>query len=338
VKVWNPEGLVIYSNDRHIIGLRFPLENDVRTALEGGQFADVSNLSAKEDADERGFGQLLQVYIPIRQANGPVIGAFEIYETYAPLAAQIAQMQTRTTIIVAGGLLVLYLVLFGIVRAGSQTIDHQQAELGQRAAALERSYADTISSLAAAVDARDELTELHSERVTMLALRLGRYVGLDEESLKKLEIGAQLHDIGKIGIPDAILSKPGPLTDDEWECMRRHPLIGFDMIRNVGSLQDALPVVRSHHERWDGTGFPDAVASDQIPLHARIFSIVDAYDAITSDHPYRKGATISEALARIEEEAGSQFDPLLAIGFVAMISTDRREYASRLRLVTPEAA
>ena len=338
VKVWNPEGVVVYSTDRSIIGKRFPLEDDVQTALEGKPFADVSNLEAAEDQDDRGFGRLLQVYIPIRFGTGLPVGAFEIYETYGPLADQISQLQEQTSMLLAAGLLVLYLVLFGVVRAGSRTITSQQRELRQKAVDLEQSYSDIISALAAAVDARDSQTEMHSERVARLALRLGEYVGLDESGRRGLRIGAQLHDIGKIGIPDAILRKPGPLSTEEWQAMRRHPVIGFEMIRNVASLGEALPVVRCHHERWDGAGFPDGLAGENIPLAARVFAIVDTFDAITSDRPYRQGATVADALAVIEEEAGRQFDPILAIGFVAMMSNARREQAADMRAALRAAA
>lgn len=324
VKIWNPQGIVVYATDPKIVGRQFPLERDVRIALRGGRAADVANLSAAEDVDQRTIGPLLQVYIPIRFGHGPVEGAFEIYQTYGPVAAQVASLQTVTSLILGAGLFVLYVVLFGIVRAGSRTISRQQKVLETRTHDLEHSYADTIRTLAAAIDARDSETELHSERVTALALRLGKYIGLDQGSLRKLSIGAQLHDIGKIGIPDAILLKPGPLGDEEWELMRRHPLIGYDMIRDVAALSEALPVVRHHHERWDGTGYPDGLKGEEIPLAARVFSVVDAFDAITANRPYRRGSSAAEAMSRIETGAGIQFDPLLAVGFIAMMSRSRR--------------
>ncbi len=328
VKVWNPQGQVVYSTDRSIVGKRFPIEDDVAQALAGHDFANVSNLSAEENQADRRFGQLMQVYIPIRFGNGPVVGAFEIYETYGPLAAQIADLQHITYLVIGGGLLLLYLLLFGIVRAGSRTIIRQQGQLQAEQARLEASYSETIMSLAAAVDARDSQTESHSKRVTALATRLAEHIGIDEESLRGLRDGAELHDIGKIGVPDAVLRKPGPLTEQEWELMRRHPVIGYEMIKNISFLQDALPVIRHHHERWDGEGYPDRLSGEDIPLAARIFALADAFDAMTSDRPYRRGLSTQEALLRITADAGSHFDPLLAFAFVLMMSREHTETVS----------
>jgi HD-GYP domain-containing protein (c-di-GMP phosphodiesterase class II) len=319
VKVWNPHGLVIYSTDGGIIGKTFPLEDDIREALEGHASADVSDLLAQENQEDRRFGRLLEVYIPVR-VHGSVFGAFEIYETYGPLASQIANLEHVTYLTVGGGLLLLYVLLFGIVGAGSRTIDRQSKALRAQATELERSYGDTIMSLAAAVDARDSQTESHSRRVTELAVRLGEELELDPGSLRALRHGAELHDIGKIGVPDAILRKPGPLTEAEWELMQRHPMIGHDMIKHVSFLEDARPVVRHHHERWDGQGYPDGLAGEDIPIAARIFALADAYDAITSDRPYRRGSDPEEALLRIIQDAGTHFDPMLVAAFVVMLS------------------
>jgi HD-GYP domain-containing protein (c-di-GMP phosphodiesterase class II) len=292
----------------------------VSVALHGHTFANLSNLNSPENAGDRKFGQLLQVYIPIRFGSGPVAGAFEIYETYGPLAAQIAGLQISTYMVIGGGLFVLYFLLFGIVGTGSRTIRRQQSQLEAYTSELEKSYAETIRSLASTIDARDSQTEMHSERVTRLALALGRYVGLSDPELQSLSNGAQLHDIGKIGIPDVILLKRAGLTDDEWALMRRHPMIGYDMLKDVGFLGEALPVIRHHHERWDGGGYPDGLSGEEIPVVARIFAIVDAFDAITSDRTYRRGSTVTEALARIESDAGTHFDHDLVAAFVTMMS------------------
>lgn len=331
VKVWNPKGVVVYSSDRGIIGKHFPLEDDVSAALHGRPFANVSSLDAEENQSDRRFGKLLQVYIPIRFSNGPVLGAFEIYEVYGPLGGQIASLQRTSYEVLGGGLLVLYVLLFGIVRAGSDTIIRQQRQLRSHADELETSYKETITSLAAAVDARDSQTELHSERVVDLAVRLGKNMKLDEATLQSLQKGAQLHDIGKIGVPDAILLKPGPLTETEWQRMRMHPVIGYDMIKDISFLADALPVVRHHHERWDGRGYPDGLCGNEIPLVARIFSIVDTFDAITCDRPYHAGSTVDIALVRIWRESGAQFDPDIVDCFLEMMSPRSEVEAAEYR-------
>jgi putative nucleotidyltransferase with HDIG domain len=310
VKVWDDHGTAIYSSDGKLIGQTFPISDELDRALHGEVASEVSNLTAGENKNDRKFGKLLEVYMPIQYpGRSRVLGAFEIYQDYAPVGREIAYLQHVTYMALGGGLFLLYLLLFGIVRSGSKTIEKQQAELQRHTVDLEDSYRQTIASLAAAVDARDHSTERHAERVTELAVELGRWMGLTDAELHELERGALLHDVGKIGISDTILLKPGDLTDEEWAEMRKHPEIGFRMLRSVSFLEDALPVVLHHHERWDGTGYPDRMRGSEIPLSARLFAVVDAYDAITADRPYRSGSSHEVAMSRIRDSSGSHFDP-----------------------------
>jgi diguanylate cyclase (GGDEF)-like protein len=174
---------------------------------------------------------------------------------------------------------------------------------------LERTFVSTVEALANALEANDEYTSTHARWITDLSLRVGRAVGLDESGLKRLELGALLHDIGKIGIPSEILAKPGRLTADERALMQSHPELGERIIAPIDRLQAVRPIVRHCHERWDGRGYPDGLAGGGIPLESRIIFVCDAYHAMTTDRPYRKRLSHNEAVRRLEDGAGSQFDP-----------------------------
>ena len=174
---------------------------------------------------------------------------------------------------------------------------------------LEITYDRTLTALMSALDARDRETEGHSTRVSRFATLLGEEVGLNGAHLKALERGALLHDIGKIGISDTILHKPGKLTDDEWKIMRIHPDIGARIVEGIPFLQDTLSVIRYHHERWDGSGYPVGLKGKDIPIQARIFAVVDVFDALTSKRSYRKKSTPEEAVEYLREHAEKLFDP-----------------------------
>jgi diguanylate cyclase (GGDEF)-like protein len=176
-------------------------------------------------------------------------------------------------------------------------------------AGLERTFLSTVEALANALEARDEYTSSHARWITDTALRVGQELGLDGDTLKRLELGALFHDIGKIGIPNSVLLKPGPLTDEERELIETHPELGEKIIAPIDQLQDVCGIVRSCHERWDGHGYPDRKSGTEIPLEARIIFACDAFHAMTTDRPYRRALPAEEALRRLEEAAGTQFDP-----------------------------
>ena len=184
----------------------------------------------------------------------------------------------------------------------------------QRARELRESYAATVRALAGAVEARDAYTAHHAERVAALGTEIARASGLALGEGPALEFGFLLHDIGKVGVSDAILFKPGALTDEEREEMQRHPVIGDEIIREIEFLAPAREVVRHHHERWDGTGYPDGLAGEEIPFSARVFALADALDAITSDRPYRAAASVTEA-RRALRGADGHFDPVILEAF-----------------------
>jgi response regulator RpfG family c-di-GMP phosphodiesterase len=196
-----------------------------------------------------------------------------------------------------------------------ESVAERTAELDRTLATLEESYRMTLKALAAALETRDRETHGHSERVVSFSLRLGHELNLKREDLRALEFGALLHDIGKIGVPDAILHKPAQLSAEEWVNMRRHPVHGQQILQGIEFLEGAARVVGQHHEKWDGTGYPQGLRGEEIDLNARIFAVADAFDAITSDRVYRVGRSYEVAVAELEEFAGRQFDPEVVAAF-----------------------
>jgi len=184
---------------------------------------------------------------------------------------------------------------------------------------IERNYKDTIQALVHALEARDKYTADHSDVVAEWALDTGRRLGMDEDQLRDLELGAILHDIGKVAIPDDILNKPGRLTDEEFEVMKSHTIVGERILKPIGFLANVAPIVRHEHERWDGRGYPDGISGEQIPLASRIIFVCDAYHAITSDRPYRAGQPHAFARRILTENAGTQFDPAVVGVFLDVI-------------------
>ncbi len=187
-------------------------------------------------------------------------------------------------------------------------------------ARLEAHYTTTIEALLSALEARDPNTQAHTSRIRDLALALAISMRLPAEMRMAVRLGAILHDVGKIGISDTILLKAGPLTDEEWVIMREHPVIGERMLSGIEFLAPALPIVRHHHERWDGGGYPDGLAGDAIPLGARIVAVCDTFDAMTSDRPYRRAQSAEAACAEVLACAGRQFDPDCAALLVDVVS------------------
>ncbi len=187
---------------------------------------------------------------------------------------------------------------------------------------LEATYDQTLASLMSALDARDRETEGHSTRVAHLVAKLGESLGYSSKDLKVLERGSLLHDIGKIGVSDTVLHKPGPLSEEEWKIMRMHPDIGAKIVAGIPFLQETIPLIRHHQEKWDGTGYPAGLRGQEIPVLARIFSVVDTFDALTNKRPYRREISASEAVNYLREQAGIIFDPAIVEAFEKMIMTE----------------
>ena len=174
---------------------------------------------------------------------------------------------------------------------------------------------ELVRALSNAVEARDAYTSKHAERVTAYALEIAHALGATLSGGEEIEFGFLLHDIGKVAIQDAILYKPGPLTDAERTLMEQHPVVGAEIVRGIEFLAPAAEVIRSHHERWDGRGYPDGLSAEQIPLAARVFAVADVLDALTTERPYRHASPMTTARQLISEQAGEQFDPRVVEAF-----------------------
>ncbi|CAN5314402.1 response regulator [soil metagenome] len=185
----------------------------------------------------------------------------------------------------------------------------QKKDLKAADEALTVAYEETLQALVQALDVRDTEPPLHSLRVIEYSLVIGRKLGLDDQFLGELERGALLHDIGKIGVADSVLRNRGPLSETEWQEMRRHPELGYNMVAHIGFLKGAAAIILAHHEHWDGGGYPDGLRADEIPLGASIFAVADALDAITSDRPHRAAQSFDTAVEQIRKSKATQFDP-----------------------------
>ena len=209
-------------------------------------------------------------------------------------------------------------LLIAAERAVERRVEEATRDLALTLRELQDTYRATLEALGSALDTRDVGTEAHSRRVHGYALTLARSHGIPEEQIKDIEHGVLLHDIGKIGIPDAILLKPGPLTPEEWIVMRPHPAVGRRLIERIPFLRGALPIVYHHHEKWDGSGYGLGLRGDAIPLGARIFSVADALDAMTFERPYSKAVSDEAARREIERCASTHFDPAVVKTFLAI--------------------
>ncbi|MCX8116690.1 MAG: response regulator [Desulfobacterota bacterium] len=192
-----------------------------------------------------------------------------------------------------------------------ELVEERTLKLQQAYRTLKKAHLDSVKVLAEAIDAKDPYTRGHSDRVKRMSLAIARHLGFSEVRLEALEYGALLHDIGKIGIKDEVLQKQGPLTEEEYEYIREHPLIGVKIVEGVEFFKDKIPMIRHHHEFYDGSGYPDGLRGEEIPLEARIISLPDAFDAMTSVRPHRGVMPLQDVLAELERWKGKQFDPLV---------------------------
>jgi HD-GYP domain-containing protein (c-di-GMP phosphodiesterase class II) len=227
------------------------------------------------------------------------------------------------SIIVFSGLLILYLLLIKIMYDSSmkmikqnEALIHKSNSLKEAYSKLNLSYKNTIIALTKAVDARDTYTAGHSERVTQISFKIDEVLGLSPDQLNVLEIAALFHDVGKIGIPDQVLNKPGKLTVKEFNQIKEHPSIGVNILKTIEFLGNTLPMILHHHEKYDGSGYPFGISRETIPLESRIICVADSYDAMTSDRPYRKGLTHSVAVDELIKFKGIQFDPIIVEAFL----------------------
>jgi len=283
------------------------IEWATRQTLEKERALILNNL-ADSDAPASGGRSLIAAPLVSR---GRVIGAVHVLDKHDGEGFSTEDQKLLQTIASQIGVAIENSQLYQSEQEHAHNLEAAYAE-------LEDTYDQTLAALSGALDLRDNETEGHARRVTRYSVRIAQEMGFADASMVPIERGALMHDIGKIGVPDSILLKPGKLTDEEWEVMRTHPNLGYRMIRNIGFLSDAAPVVLHHHERYDGGGYPDGLAGEDIPIGARIFAIADTFDAMTSDRPYRKALSYEVAREELEKCAGSQFDPGAVAAFCAV--------------------
>lgn len=217
-----------------------------------------------------------------------------------------------------------------LVELRTAEVVEKHGEIERLYSELQDSYESSLQALVTALDFRDNETQGHSYRVVQYAVMVAKVMGIGEPDLTWIRRGAILHDVGKIGIPDAILKKPGKLDPEEWEVMKRHPEMGYRMLEHIRFLEPALDIVLSHQERFDGSGYPRGLKGEEIPQGARVFAVVDTFDAMTSDRPYRKALSIDDACNEIKEWSGRQFDPAVAEAFLSLPADSWREVRERV--------
>ncbi len=207
-----------------------------------------------------------------------------------------------------------------LARLVAEQLEREEIERRNR---LLEAKATGAGALLAALEARDGYSGEHSQAVVGLSVAVARRLGLSEDDVAEVELAALLHDVGKIGVPDSVLNKPGPLDGQEWALMREHPVIGERIVASIESLARLAPVVRAEHERWDGKGYPDGLAGEGIPLASRVVFCCDAFHAMTSDRPYREAIGEERALRELETNAGTQFDPQVVAALVDHVGVSR---------------
>ncbi|HEX4835333.1 MAG TPA: HD-GYP domain-containing protein [bacterium] len=303
--VWNDVGEVMYSSDPTLMGQMFPLSPAIRRALDG----EIQSRLVRADKGPAG-AQLMEVFVPVsvKGYDFPV-GVYDVLSDIADVEPALVHLKWSIWASVALGILILYGALFTIVWKASQDLERQHE-------ALRRAFAGTVRSLANAVDARDMATADHSGRVAEYAVAIAKEMGLGDSECREVQVAGFLHDVGKIGIHDDILAKKGPLTDVEWNSMRRHPLLGYEILQPVAISEKIKLAVRHSHEWWDGSGYPDGLAGKQIPLAARVIAVADTFESFTTDRPYRPSGDPRQAVEEILRCAGTQFDPRVVRAFV----------------------
>lgn len=290
-----------------------------QNAINYGLIMVVVRLAQGSKFDARQFVRSAAAMLPY----GAVYGFSAL--AFGPLHSALGLLGLLTLV---GPLLAAQLFLIVMARANDthaaerrlhlERIEQQNQFLEHQNARVERAHDATLIALTHALDARDKETEGHSRRVVEYSRLLARHLGLDGDAMRVLSHGALLHDIGKIGVPDAILHKPAALTEEEWAIMRTHPQIGYAMVDDVDLLHDARMLILHHHERWDGSGYPRGLRGTQIDRGARIFAVADALDAITQDRPYRRAASMDEARSEILRFRGRHFDPEAVDAFLSL--------------------
>ena len=349
VKLWQPNGTLAFATlAPQRIGTNFGIDEDLGAALSTGHtvgfIEDLTNSSEAENRAEAlsGIGRALTVYVPVEGVSGRPIGAYEVYLATDRIDAAVARGTRNLWLTVAAVFGALYAALALLVRGASRRMRSQTDALAARSAELQASYAlleqsslETIETLNATVEAKDPYTAGHSHRVRAMSLLIGRELALPPDRLELLGAAALFHDVGKIGVPDAILTKPAALTREEFEIVKQHAARGAEIVAHISALKGAVPTIRHHHERWDGLGYPGGLAGEAIPLEASIVGMADAWDAMTTVRPYAGALPVATALEQLRQGRGTQFRPEVVDAFVAVAEETMLAHVSRLPTLRP---
>ena len=309
ITVWNRNGEVLYSDGGTQVGTAQPVSSPIQRALDGTlTWRFVSPNDGGTDTRRR-----MEVFVPVVvSADTRPVAVYHVVSDLADLEPTLIRITWAMRASVVFGVLLLYLALFTIVRQASRDLEGQQG-------ALRQAFIGIIRSLANAVDARDKYTADHQSHVAAHCEAIIHEMGLDSTIVAEVQVVALLHDIGKIGIRDEILLKNGKLSPEEWEAMRRHPIMGYEILAPVPIPESAKLAIRHSHERWDGTGYPDGLAGNEIPIGARVILVADAYEAMVTDRPYRRAMSPLRAIEEIQRGAGTQFDPEVVAVFLRIM-------------------
>jgi putative nucleotidyltransferase with HDIG domain len=320
ISVWSRSGRLVASTAPGRATPK-PAEEAAATMRAGrarGQVALVSSGRGRATRTRRA----VIVWSPLVAAGGRPVGVAQFVLDPGRLDASVARASRTVWLVVGIVFAILWLALVLLVRGAAarlsrqnEALDARSRELAETTRLVEESLLETIETLNAAVEARDPYTAGHSQRVRRVALAIGRELQLTAKQMGALGTAALFHDVGKIGIPDAILTKAGPLEPAEAAIMREHVTRGAEIVAKVSSFQDAVPAIRHHHERWDGLGYPDGHDGEQIPLEAAVIGLADAWDAMTTDRPYAHGLSLNEAMLQIRSGRGKQFSPVVVDAF-----------------------
>jgi putative nucleotidyltransferase with HDIG domain len=320
ITVWSRAGKLVASTSRRRRSAA--AGDEVHDVLRTGRpEATIDAVATKPGGSARARRQIV-AWSALRARSGRPVGVVEMTVDPAPLDASVAGASRTVWIAVAAVFGLLWLALVLLVRGASARLARQNDALQVRShdlldstRQLEESLLETVETLNAAVEARDPYTAGHSQRVRRVSLAIGRELGLSPKQLGALGTAALFHDVGKIGIPDSILTKAGPLTPSEAAIMREHVTRGAEIVAKVSSFHDAVPAVRHHHERWDGLGYPDGLSGSEIPLEASIIGLADAWDAMTTDRPYAAALSLNDALMQVRTCREKQFNPAVVDAF-----------------------
>lgn len=323
LEILNRKGEIVYSSDPDVRLDSSTLHDSIQRTLAGETHSSFANLSSR-DAQGQEIPELFRTLVPIVPVGGVrPEGVAVFFQLSEPITERIQQARLLVLAVVFGALGLLLAGLYPLLRRHAGFLLRQNEELGRRAEQLERGSIQTIQMLNRLANAKDPYTGGHIGRVAELAQAVGRRMGLEGRDMRALELAAEFHDIGKVAIPDAILNKPGRLTPEERIEIEKHPAIGAGILEGSELFRDALPGILHHHERFDGSGYPARLAGRGIPLIARVITVVDAYDAMTSDRPYRKALSEDEAWRQLQVGAGSQFCPETVAALAEVTGTDQ---------------